>query len=264
LNAGFLAEMPMDLHTERRSRAPRPSTVALSEPPERRAMRLLRPLPLFDGVSLDDERSFVGAAVRACHAGTVLFTAGEPADVLYVTIHGRVRLVLGAEPGGRSLGVMGRGDTIGLAALLRGDLYPVTAVVLDDAMLVALPADTVQRLLAEQPAIAVRLVGDMSAKLARFVRDIGGFNQRTARARVARLLSDLHRDAESAVEDLGFGEPKRVIAARLAMTPETLSRELHALAVAGLIESRRTRFRVLDPGALERLADDAASVAGLR
>ena len=116
-------------------------------------------------------------------------------------------------------------------------------------------------MLARHPAIGARLVGDMGAKLARFVRDIGGFTQRTARARVARLLYDLHRDAADGAE-IAFGEPKRMIASRLAMTPETLSRELHALAAAGLIDSRRTRFRVLDEAGLARAAEDAVAVAG--
>jgi CRP-like cAMP-binding protein len=232
------------------------------EPDVRLAARLLCRLPLFDGV-LDEQTvaPIAGAVVLSVPAGTVLFEAGRPAETLYVVVEGRVRLTLGRWPGARILAVMGRGDTIGLAALLRGDLYPVTAVVADDAQLVGLPAATIQRLLAEHPAIAARLIGDMGAKLARFVRDIGGFTQRTARARVARLLCDLHRDLPTD-PDIGFGEPKRLIASRLAMTPETLSRELHALAAAGLIESRRTRFRVLDAEGLARAAEDALAVAG--
>ena len=49
------------------------------------------------------------------------------------------------------------------------------------------------------------------------------------------------------------------------MTPETLSRELHALAELGTIESRRTRFRVLDAAALANAAEDrGAPAAGER
>jgi CRP-like cAMP-binding protein len=230
-----------------------------------RAVALLRQLPLFDGViapSLED--AFAGADVASHAAGSVLFEAGQPADALYVVVCGRVRLMLGSGPSTRVLAVMGRGDTIGLAALLRGDLYPVTAVAVDETMLVSLPAATVRHLMEEQPRVAARLVGDMGAKLARFVRDIGGFTQRSARARVARLLCDLHRDARVDGEPVVFAEPKRAIASRLAMTPETLSRELHALAELRMIESRRTSFKVLDVAALERAAEDAMPVAGVR
>jgi CRP-like cAMP-binding protein len=233
-----------------------------------RAARLLATLSLFDGaLPLDARAAFVDATVLSRPAGTVLFEAGQPAEVLYVIVFGKVRLKLGSEPGSRVLAVLGRGDTIGLAALLRGDLYPVSAAVVEDAMLVGLPASCVQRLMAEYPVIAARLVGDLGAKLARFVRDIGGFTQRSARARVARLLIDLHRGATSDAEreaGVSFVESKRTIASRLAMTPETLSRELHALAEQGLIESRRTRFRVLDEAGLERSADEALPPPGAR
>jgi CRP-like cAMP-binding protein len=233
-----------------------------------RAARLLGTLSLFEGaLPLDAKAAFADATVLSRPAGTVLFEAGQPADMLYVIVFGKVRLMLGGGPGSRVLAVLGRGDTIGLAALLRGDLYPVTAVVVDDAMLVGLPPSCVQRLMAEYPVVAARLVGDLGAKLARYVRDIGGFSQRSARARVARLLFDLHRGAASEAEreaGISFVEPKRTIASRLAMTPETFSRELHALADQGLIESRRTRFRVLDEAGLERSADDALPQAGNR
>ncbi len=230
------------------------------------AVRLLSHLPLFEGVlSGDDVGPFGDAGVRQVPAGTVLFQAGQPADTLYVVVLGKVRLMLGQGPGARVLAMMGRGDTIGLAALLRGDLYPVTATVAEAATLVALPAAAIQRAMVGHPTVAARLVGDMGAKLARFVRDIGGFTQRTARARVARMLLDLGREAGSDAADIAFTEPKRAIASRLAMTPETLSRELHALSALGLIESRRTRFRMLDAEGLARTAEESGSpVAGER
>jgi len=255
----------MHVHLERAR--PAGSAVTAVEPDResgaRRAIRLLSHLPLFEGVlAADAVGPFVDAAVRQAPAGTVLFEAGQPADTLYVVILGRVRLLLGRGPGARVLAAMGRGDTIGLAALLRGDLYPVTATVVEDAVLVALPAADIQRAIADHPTIAARLIGDMGAKLARFVRDIGGFTQRTAKARVARMLLDLSRDApDDDGTGIAFTEPKRAIASRLAMTPETLSRELHALAAQGLIESRRTRFRVLDADGLARAGEDAGAPA---
>jgi CRP-like cAMP-binding protein len=233
------------------------------EPPARRAARLLRGLPLFDGVpEATFEAPLAGASVLSAPVGTVLFRAGEPAEVLYVVIDGRVRLTLGRPPTARVLATLGRGDTIGLAALLRSDVYPVNAGVVEAALLVGLPAGTIRHAIDAQPLFAARLIGDMGAKLARFVRDIGGFTQRTARSRVARLLCDLHREAPQGCTEIVFDEPKRLIASRLAMTPETLSRELHTLAAQGLIDSRRTRFKVLDAAALAEAAEDAVSVAG--
>jgi CRP-like cAMP-binding protein len=237
---------------------------AVGESPGLRVARLLRHLPLFDGAVDDTAEAQLGdASVLPASAGTVLFRAGEAASVLYVVVYGRVRLSVanGASP--RVFATMARGDTIGLAALLRDDVYPVTAAVLEDALLVALPAVTVRCLMADHPRIAARLVGDMGAKLARFVRDIGGFTQRSARARVARMLCELHRTAPPGASELSYDEPKRAIASRLAMTPETLSRELHALTEQGLIESRRTRVRVLDPDGLARAADEVAAAPGV-
>lgn len=237
---------------------------AVGEP--ERAARLLGTLSLFEGaLPADPSDAFAEAVVVSHCAGTVLFDAGQPAQVLYVVIVGRVRLVVGSGQGSRVLAVLGRGDTVGLAALVRGDLYPVTAVVAEDAVLVGLPAVCMQRLMAEYPLVAARLVGDMGVKLARFVRDIGGFTQRSARARVARMLLELHRGGGPDTDppgEIAFVEAKRTIASRLAMTPETLSRELHALAEQGMIDSRRTRFRVLDEASLERSAEDASPPLG--
>lgn len=233
------------------------------EPPARRAARLLSGLPLFDGVpEAAFEAPLDGASVLSVPIGTVLFRAGEPAEVLYVVVDGRVRLTLGRPPTARVLATLGRGDTIGLAALLRSDVYPVNASVVEAALLVGLPAGTIRHAIDAHPLFAARLIGDMGAKLARFVRDIGGFTQRTARSRVARLLCDLHRDAPKGCTEIVFDEPKRLIASRLAMTPETLSRELHTLAAQGLIDSWRTRFKVLDAAALAEAAEDAVAVAG--
>jgi CRP-like cAMP-binding protein len=252
----------MHAHLDRAPAVPSPARTAApaAETTGRRAARLVAPLALFDGVPPEDvDVAFADAVVVPMPAGTVVFEAGQPAYMLYVVVDGRVRLTVGQGASGRHLATMTRGDTMGLAALQPDDQYPVTAVALDDALLVGLPAASVQHTLRVQPAVAARLIGDVGAKLARFVRELGGQCHRTARARVARMLLDLHRDAPDGAGDLGYDEPKRTIASRLSMTPETLSRELHALAELGLIESRRTRFRVLDAAGLARVADDAAA-----
>jgi CRP-like cAMP-binding protein len=261
---GESASLPQTMHLDLESAGPTAGPPGAAGPDDgaeaRRAVRLLSQLALFEGVLHgDDVGPFGDARVGRVPSGTVLFEAGQPADTLYVVVLGKVRLLLGRDPGARLLASMGRGDTIGLAALLRADLYPVTATVAEDATLVALPAADVRRAMLEHPLVAARLVGDMGAKLARFVRDIGGFMQRGARARVARMLLDLDREAGEAGADIAFAEPKRAIAARLAMTPETLSRELHALAALGFIDSRRTRFSVLDAAGLARAAEEGAS-----
>jgi len=221
------------------------------------AASLLGHLPLFEGVRADElERAVVGATVLRPRAGERLFAAGDRADALYVVVSGRVRLHLGLHAHDRVIAVMGRGDCIGLAVLLDDSHYPVSAQVGEDSVVVRIDAATVLETLMAHPLVSVRLIRDMGAKLASFVRDIGGYTQQTARGRVAGMLVDLHRRDDSHSGTITFGEPKRLIASRLAMTPETLSRELHALAELGLIESERTAFRVLDLPALERAAEN--------
>jgi DNA-binding Lrp family transcriptional regulator len=50
--------------------------------------------------------------------------------------------------------------------------------------------------------------------------------------------------------------PKQVIASRLGMKPETLSRILARLTERGLIENRGEEIRLLDLSALQMLLDD--------
>jgi CRP-like cAMP-binding protein len=219
--------------------------------------QLVSQLPLFSGVGaaeLDDVCA--DASVLRVAANETVFAAGDPAAALYIVVLGRIRLNLGLGAGTRVIALMERGDCIGLAVLLQRGRYPVTAVAAEDSLLVRIPAATVERVMADVPKLASRLVSDMAAKLSNFVKDIGGYTQHSARARVATLLLDLRRDAPDDLNDVGFREPKRLIASRLAMTPETLSRELGALAAEGAIESYRNRFRVVDADALERAATD--------
>jgi CRP-like cAMP-binding protein len=247
----------MHLHPDRLPAGPSTGRPP-GEPGGRRVHRLLRSLPLFDGLlGPDDEALFDDAGVVSLAAGAVVFEAGQPAQTLYVIVQGRVRLQVGPGVAMRTVAMLERGETVGLAALLPDDLYTLTAAAADEVLLVGLPGATIRRTIERHPVVAVRLIAEMGAKLARIIRELGGAPPRTARARVARMLLELNRTTVDDGSELAYDEPKRVIAARLAMTPETLSRELNALAALGLIESRRTRVRVLDATGLARAAADA-------
>ena len=74
---------------------------------------------------------------------------------------------------------------------------------------------------------------------------------RDATQRAARFL--LHRlPAQRGAVDMP--EPRGAIAARLGMTPESLSRALHGLEAAGLLRLQGRRVDVPDRAALQRIS----------
>jgi CRP-like cAMP-binding protein len=63
---------------------------------------------------------------------------------------------------------------------------------------------------------------------------------------VASYLSQLHAEGEGGGDELTLPAAKNVIASRLSIQPETLSRSLSALSAKGLIAVDGVKIRVLD------------------
>ena len=224
---------------------------------------LLAGVPLFSGISLDSLRVLLADA-RVCrrprHA--MLFLQGEPAGHFYVVLDGWVKLFRTTPDGHETvIAAIARGESFAEAAGFAEGVFPVGAQVAEAARLLVVPTRSFTDQLGRNPMLAVNMLAGMSRHLRGLVEEI---EQRTVKSAAQRLGAFLlkqrsdGRGREAAVIDLPTD--KGLVAARLGMRPETLSRALGKLRTVG-VSTRDRRVTVSDVGALRRYAEGAPAGA---
>lgn len=200
-----------------------------------RDLQLLRKMSLFKG--LDDEafgRLLCHAKVQKVARNEVIFVEGEPAAQLFLVLSGWIKLWRQSEDGHESvIGVFAEGESFAEAAIFDQKGYPVSAVAADDSRLLAISATSVLREFRKNPDYAINVVADLSRHMRLLVRQIEQLSISSSTERLARFLVKLcPKDAEEAV--VRFPVEKSLIAGRLGMQPETLSRGLAKLRKIGV------------------------------
>ena len=196
--------------------------------------------------------------VQNLATGEALFDQGDAADRFYLVQDGRIKLYrLSAAGQEKIVEVFGPGETFAEAVMfMERKAYPVNAAALVPTTVLAIPNGVYKNILGGNARACFRLLGDMSMRLHRRLNDIDGLTLHSATERVAGFLL---RELPAPDSDrLSLGLPKQVIASRLAVTPETLSRVLGNLSDAGIVEVEGKEVRVLDREALERAAREPA------
>ena len=178
-------------------------------------------------------------AVRQFRQGKVLFQRGDPAEWFYFVESGQVELSLNAPSGeSKTLEVIEPGRTFAEAVAFMGKVnYPVTARLLSDCTLCQIPICEYLQLLQDNPEACMRLLGDVCTHLHARVREIEHLTIQNARSRLASYLLDhvVESDADADEATVRLELPRHVIASRLSITPETLSRLLRGLVDEGAI-----------------------------
>jgi CRP/FNR family transcriptional activator FtrB len=194
-------------------------------------------------------RLLSGSLVSTLPRGTILFEEGAEATSVYVLLSGRVGLM--ASDGTRHSTVIesfGAGEVVVAPAAILGLPYLVSGHVTQAARVLFLRADQFRQELDSQPLLARAMV-DM---LARHWRVLIGLMKdlklHDARSRTALWLARQVEGKPDGVVHLD--EAKAVLARRLGMTPESLSRTLAALEAEGTIRTRGQSIDVLDAEAL--------------
>lgn len=211
----------------------------------------LRRVALF--ALLDEEE--LEALARRCRPvqlarDEVLFLRGEPARGFYLVERGRIKLFLDSPSGAEKIvNTVGPGGTFGEAVMFLDQPYPVSTAALGEAELVFVPKEAVDELLERRPDFCRRMLAGMAMRLRVMVRDIEAYSLQTAAQRVIGYLlqSCEHERGEATIE---LPLPRYVIASRLNLTPETLSRVFHELAQQGVLRSEGRRVVVPDVGRL--------------
>jgi len=218
---------------------------------------LLATLPLFEGLEPALLRTLLAdASIRRHARHTVLFLQGEPADRFYVVLDGWVKLFRATPDGHEAvIAVFTRGESFAEAASFAEGVFPVSAEIVEEARLLVVPAAAFTSRLRRDPALAVNMLGSMSRHLRGLVQQL---EQRTIKSSTQRLSAFLLKLCPEgrAAATIDLPTEKALVAARLGMQPETLSRALAKLRAAG-VETRERQVVVPDTGALRHLAEGA-------
>jgi len=196
------------------------------------------------------------AVPRSFHAGEVVFREGDESNTSYIVREGHARAVR-QHSDGRTLTLanFGPGEVFGELAMFDSDRRSATIEAIDDLDLLAILGADMQRLMREHPDIAVKLVVTLGRRLRELNDRLTRQSFQTVQSRVATVLSELVRAAQSE----GAGEADVLITATQAevaqlagSSRESASRFLATLERAGIISQGRGKLTVHQPGALKR------------
>ncbi|GAB1393947.1 Crp/Fnr family transcriptional regulator [Rhodocyclaceae bacterium] len=210
---------------------------------------VLSQLPLFQEISSAHLEQIVATAKPvSLRKEEYLFNRGDPASGFYVVVTGKIKLALPINHSERVIDILGPRRSFGEALMFMLRTYPVFAQALIDSILIHVPQEPIFDLLASDPLFARRMLAGMSMRLHDLILDIDTFSRQTGTQRlVSYLLQHLPQDSDTAAAGtIVFPLPttKQLIASRLCMAPETLSRSLHELCTNNLIEVNRSLITI--------------------
>ena len=183
---------------------------------------------------------------------------GNPATSFFIMIDGwtkHYRINLSGEE--TVIHIMTRGDSFAEAAALTGGRFPATAEAVTDSRVVRVPADHIVRCIRQEPDIALAMIASTSQRLYHLMQQVEQLKAQSGVQRVAEFLASRATvDHGGCVITLPYD--KVLIAARLGLKPESLSRAFAKLRSFG-VSVHAEHVTVDDVAKLRRLAREERS-----
>lgn len=194
-----------------------------------------------------------GTRERKLARGEMLFNKGDLPKGFFVIVAGQIKLAFPSAQGNEKVvEVMGPRQSFGEAVMFADKPYPIFAEAIAETLLLQIGKAVVNDLIENDKTFARRLLAGLSQRLHGLIHDVESYSLRSSAQRViGYLLQHCPADGEC-TGALEFELPisKQLIASRLNLTPETLSRIFHDLADGGLITVQGKRIRIHDVGRL--------------
>lgn len=223
--------------------------------------RVLAQVPLLAGLGAREVAALARrATVVPCPRGSIPVQAGGAVPGVLVLRSGALRLSLRDEASEeRVLRLVAPGEAFCLACAVLDRPSPYQAAALSASELLVIPAAAIRSLLEHGGAFARALVQALAARELELCAEIHAAAFRSGAQRLASYIESLASPGSRTVR---LPCSKTVIAARLGIKKETLSRLLKRFAGAGLIAVSRAEIEVLDRAGLEAARRDAGRARG--
>jgi CRP/FNR family transcriptional activator FtrB len=216
-------------------------------------------LPLFRGVAADRVTAMLEASFLQRFPERVeLAREAEPADFLHVIVDGQVEIYSAHLDRETTVAVLGPGQIFIVAAVVLDRIYLKSARSLTPARILLVPAKAVRACFAEDAAFARALAVELAVAYRLVVKDLKNQKLRPGLERLANWLLACRTERDNASRfELPF--EKKVLAARLGIAPEVLSRSFAALAPYK-VKVTGTTIEIRDVETLTRLARPSATI----
>lgn len=190
--------------------------------------------------------------------GQGVFAQGDPARRFYLVREGQIKLFrLSPEGNEKVIELIRPGQTFAEAMIFMGEPvgYPVHAEAVEPTELLSFDNAVFKGLLRDSVDTCFRLMASMSMRLHKHINEIDRLTLHTATYRLVSYLLQELPDQVVASPQVRLTTAKSVIASRLSIQPETLSRILARLSRKGLLEVRGNNIVLHDIPALQALTE---------
>lgn len=219
----------------------------------------MRHLPIFAGVAPPHVDSMLRVSfLQRFPAHVELVREGDPADFLHVIVDGQVEVFSAYRDRETTVSVLGSGQSFIVAAVLLNRVYLKSARALSSARVLMIPADSVRRFFGDDAAFARALAIEIALAYRGVVKELKNQKLRTSLERLANWLM-IHDAATGGQRNFELPFDKKVLASRLGMAPEVLSRAFASLIPYG-VTVQGPKIRIGDVTALRTLAQPTPTI----
>jgi CRP/FNR family transcriptional regulator len=219
---------------------------APSEARSERVLAAVRSIPMFRGLTADDQARIASlASLRDFARGDFLWRAGDAAEQLTVIMRGRVKIVRHVDAGDVILEIFGEGEPVGAIAVYNYMPYPASAVCLEPVSLLMLPRRDYFELLDRHPEFARAIIRELTKLVVSLTRKLEDMRGQRVDTRIAQLFLTLAermgREGPAGVE-IPLTLTRQEVADLVGTTVESAIRVLSRWGREGLLVTGEGRF----------------------
>lgn len=212
----------------------------------------LRSCQLFSGLPPAELAAIADfSTLRNVAKDSYLFHEGDPSEGFYVVQKGAINVHRVSATGKEQIIYVFRaGESFAEASMAVERGYPANARAIENSSIVVVPKTPFLALLARRPDLGLRMLGSMSQHLRVLVGLVEDLTLKDVETRVINWLVKRCPAEARGETTIELGMTKRVLAAELGTSSETLSRTFARLRDEKLLEVKGNTFRLRDVAAL--------------
>lgn len=214
---------------------------------------MVQTLPLIASAEAQNVHELLkGSFLQRFPAHVELIREGETPDFLHIVVNGQVELFSRYRDRETTVAVLGPGSSFILAAVVLDKPYLKSARVLSSSRILMIPSEAIRTIFDSDAGFARALTRELAEAYRGVLKELKNQKLRSSLERAAAWLVRFNAEGGNTNQfDLPFD--KKVLAGRLGMAPEVLSRTFVTLQQYGVRVAGR-RIHITDIASLTKLA----------